>query len=99
MGILGNTKNPYENSKLFAFTNGVEVDAKLCHQEVRVQKAWAEALSDGQVLTKAETQMLVKTLEEALALMVENKFPWKIEDEDIHMNLERFLTERLGEVG
>jgi argininosuccinate lyase len=84
---------------LFEFTQGVDVDARLAAQEVQVQKAWAKALSKKGILKIGETESLTQALDDALNLIETGKFDWKIEDEDIHMNLERFLTERLGELG
>ncbi len=99
MSLLKSSRNSSESKKLFEFTNGVSVDALLAKQEVRVQKAWAEVLAEGGYLSATELKDAQETLDLALQLILENKFEWKIEDEDIHMNLERFLTEKKGALG
>jgi len=99
MSVLGTTKNPGDQGELFNFTNGVDIDVYFCKQEIKVQKAWIESLVLISLITKEEAQKLAAVLEEALVLMLNGKFPWQIEDEDIHMNLERFVTTKLGVLG
>ncbi len=99
MSLLGTVKNPGLKKELFQFTQGIEVDAQLCKQEIQVQKAWLESLVKISLVTKENASKLSAALDEALALMISGQFPWRVEDEDIHMNLERFITEKLGELG
>ena len=99
MGILSSDLNTNKASKIFDFTHGVDLDQRLASQEVRVQKAWAKALEKTSLLTSKDCTSLQQTLDQALQEMHSGKFQWNIEDEDIHMNLERYLTEKLGELG
>ena len=71
----------------------------LYRQEIRAQKAWALALAEGGYLTTDEAKKLSKCLDTAQKLIESEEFEWSITDEDIHMNLERFMTEQLGELG
>ncbi len=84
---------------LLAFTQGLDVDRHLAPFEVRVQIAWVHALMRQNLLTQAEATQAETLLQEALRQMQTQTFEWKIEDEDIHMNLERFLTENAGSLG
>lgn len=88
-----------KNQKLFQFTQGLSVDKELFAQEIRVQKAWAGALFQGGYLTKKECDDLLFHLDQAYKKMSDGSFPWSEADEDIHMNLERYLTEKTGEPG
>ena len=99
MAILESKRNQTRAGALFEFTQGIEVDARLAKQEVRVQIAWARALAGLKILTQEEFKQVESTLSEALTLMEAGKFQWRVEDEDIHMNLERFVTERAGILG
>ena len=99
MSVLQTSKNPGGREELFNFTQGIEVDKFLCRQEIKVQKAWVESLVQIGVLSEVDGQKAHSLFDEALKLMEQNEFPWKVEDEDIHMNLERFITERAGELG
>jgi len=99
MKILNNDVDLNTRTQLFEFTQGLDVDMHLYHQEIRAQKAWAKALADGGYLTGAEATKLCKCLDKAQRLIEAEEFEWSIADEDIHMNLERFMTEELGELG
>lgn len=99
VGTLGSSVNPQDERRLLRFTQGVDLDQPLAPFEVEAQKAWVGALAKGALLTPAETQNLLAALDEAKALFLAGTFPWRIEDEDVHMNLERFLTEKLGDLG
>ncbi len=103
MSVLQTAKNPGVEKKLFEFTHGIDVDVFLARQEIRVQKAWVNALSRLQVkppiLTQDESEQVCSALDEAFHQMETGLFHWRMEDEDIHMNVERFLVEKLGEVG
>ncbi|MCM0606216.1 MAG: argininosuccinate lyase [Xanthomonadaceae bacterium] len=99
MGILGNDRNPHKEVKLFQFTQGIEVDRRLYLQEIRVQTEWARGLMEMGILTSDEFKKVCDGLEVATELIESGKFEWKVTDEDIHMNLERFITEKYGDLG
>jgi len=99
MSILKSGRNAGQEVKLFQFTSGLEVDALLYPEEIRVQKAWARALQMLGVLTPDELAKAKASLGRAGLLMDAGTFPWRVEDEDVHMNLERFVTEECGELG
>lgn len=99
MSILSSFRNPLEMKQLFDFTNGIDVDVHLARQEVQVQKAWIGALQSIDFFSPSELLELDAALDEALECIQSGEFDWRIDDEDIHMNLERFLVEKLGEIG
>lgn len=99
MGVLESSRNKQRASALFDFTNGIEVDARLARQEVQVQKAWAKSIHAIRVITSEELSAATRALDEALTLIEADQFEWRVQDEDIHMNLERFVTERCGALG
>ena len=97
--ILKTAVNKSSDLNLYRFTGGIEFDLRLAPHEISVQKAWARALGNGGYLNPDETNKILGLLETALGKMSEGSFDWKVEDEDIHMNLERFVTEEAGELG
>jgi argininosuccinate lyase len=99
MAVLTHAHSGSSTKGLFEFTNGLEHDALLYEEEIQVQLAWCSDLKRLEILTAEESQMASCLLYEARTLMKENRFPWVLEDEDIHMNLERFITERAGSLG
>lgn len=99
MGILGNDRNPHEKVELFQFTQGIEVDRRLYREEIRVQTEWARCLMEIGILTAIEFKNIGVSLTKAAELIEKDQFNWRVTDEDIHMNLERFITEEHGELG
>lgn len=87
------------NDLLFDFTQGIDVDSRLFVQEIRVQKAWARALVRAHFLTADDVQKIESCLDTAQDLMGSGDFDWRVLDEDIHMNLERYMTEKIGDLG
>lgn len=99
MPTLGTSVNAQSNLDLLQFTQGIELDKPLAPFEIQVQKAWANGLQQSGLINEKEKTELSQALDEALQLISENQFHWKVEDEDIHMNLERFLCEKVGSLG
>jgi len=99
MNILSTDRNKAAGPELDEFTGGIEVDKVLAPQEIAVQKAWARAMGDAGYLTPEECRLALCLLEEALAGIEDGSFEWRAEDEDIHMNLERFMTAKAGDLG
>lgn len=99
MKVLASAQNSVHNPALLQYTQGVVWDQQLFHQEMRVQHAWIDALADGGHLTTAEHSQLAQQLSNIRNQMQAGTFDWRIEDEDIHMNIERALTDALGDLG
>ena len=61
--------------------------------------AHARMLAEQGILEEEEALRIVEGLGELREEVQEGKFEWSTEDEDVHMNLERALTRRIGPVG
>lgn len=100
MSVLQSQRNASQSDALFAFTHGIPQDRRLAAQEITVQKAWLRGLA---ALPGMFTARNVKAIETALdaagRAIADGSFVWTIRDEDIHMHLERFVTERCGDLG
>jgi argininosuccinate lyase len=99
MSVLTTNRQPTKSELLASFTNGVVPDAKLYQQEIRVQLAWAHGLSQIGILSKSENTEIENALMAAREEMQTGAFDWRIEDEDIHMNIERFVNEKTNGLG
>ncbi len=99
MRVLTTEHNIGGDTDLYKFTSGIEFDKLLASQEIRVQSAWVDALVQGNYLPKDEGDKAKALLEDAFGMIQNGSFEWRIEDEDIHMNLERFVTEKAGDLG
>jgi len=82
-----------------SFTESVSFDKRLYPYDIQGSIAHARMLARVGVLTKAEQQAIVSGLEAIAEEIQKGDFSWKTCLEDVHMNIETRLTERIGEVG
>jgi argininosuccinate lyase len=81
------------------FTESVSFDRRLYAHDIRGSIAHANMLSKVGVLTDDERHKIVTGLEQIGDEIAAGRFQFRQELEDIHMNVERTLTERIGDVG
>ena len=81
------------------FTASVEFDRLLYRYDVRGSIAHAEMLAAAGVLTEAECRAIVGGLAAIEADIEAGNFEWSTSLEDVHMNIEARLTERIGDAG
>ena len=81
------------------FNASIEFDQRMYREDIAGSIAHAQMLGKQGILTDAESQLIVKTLNEILADIEAGKIEFTIEAEDIHMNIETVLTERIGDTG
>jgi argininosuccinate lyase len=77
----------------------VGFDRRLWPQDVRQSKAHARALVGAGVIDQGELEALHSALDEVASELEEERFEFRDEDEDIHMAIERRVTEIAGAVG
>ena len=76
----------------------ITFDKKLYKQDIRGSKAHAKMLATVGILTKSESVKITDGLNKIEKEIESGKFNFKIELEDIHMNIESRLTEIIGDV-
>lgn len=81
------------------FTESISFDYRLYPQDIAGSIAHAKMLADQQILTAEECQQIVETLAQIKSELDAGTFKLKPELEDIHMNIEQSLIDRLGDVG
>ena len=81
------------------FTESVSFDHRLYAHDILGSLAHAEMLTQIGVLTPAEHQEIETGLLEIQGEIAEGAFVFRQELEDVHMNIERALIERIGDVG
>lgn len=81
------------------FNASIEFDQRLYREDITGSIAHAEMLGKQGIITLEESQLIIKTLREILADIEAGKVEFTIESEDIHMNIESILTERIGDTG
>jgi argininosuccinate lyase len=80
------------------FQDSISFDIHLWDADIRASIAYAGALADAGVITKAEAAKLVKGLRAVRKEFVQGAFAVQPDDEDIHTAVERRLKEIVGEV-
>lgn len=81
------------------FHSSIRFDQRLYKQDIQGSIAHARMLGSVGVISEAEANNLIKGLEEILEDIQAGKVEFEIGAEDIHMNIEKLLTERIGPVG
>ena len=82
-----------------AFTASEGFDRRLYEHDIRGSIAHATMLAENSVLTPDERDTIVHGLNEIRAEIEAGEFRWSVELEDVHMNIEARLTEKIGDVG
>ncbi len=81
------------------FTSSLSFDQRLYRYDIAGSIAWAGALAQAKVITRQEMQKIVKGLKAVGESIDHRKARFLPQDEDIHMAVERLLTQRIGPVG
>jgi len=82
-----------------AFTASVMFDRRLYRHDIAGSIAHARMLTHVGVLTQDECETIVKGLKEIEAEIDAGRFEWSTALEDVHMNIEARLIERIGDAG
>ena len=82
-----------------AFTKSVTVDSRLYGEDIAGSIAHCKTLEKARILTRAETRAIVRGLESVKRELDRGQFAFSPQDEDIHMAIERRLTEVIGPLG
>ncbi len=81
------------------FHSSIGFDNRLYKQDIQGSIAHANMLGQQGIISKDEARQIVEGLSGILADIESGKVAFSVHDEDIHMNVERLLTERIGDVG
>lgn len=81
------------------FNASITFDQRLYKEDITGSIAHAKMLGKQGIITLEESALIIKTLEEILKDIEAGKVEFTIEGEDIHMNIETILTQRIGAVG
>ena len=82
-----------------AFTASIDVDARLYRHDIRGSIAHAKMLAKQRIIPARDARKIVRGLQAVEREIDSGKFAFSQADEDIHMNIERRLTERIGPAG
>ena len=81
------------------YTESISFDQRLYEVDIQGSKAHASMLAKVGVLTNTERDAIISGLDRILEDIEQGNFNWSRTLEDVHMNIEARLTERIGDVG
>ncbi|PWV62288.1 argininosuccinate lyase [Plasticicumulans acidivorans] len=81
------------------FTASVQFDQRMYRQDIAGSIAHATMLAEVGVLSAADRDAIVAGLEAIRGEIERGEFTWSVALEDVHMNIEARLTERIGLAG
>ena len=76
--------------------NSIEFDYQLAFQDIKLNKSYAKSLRNCKIISEREFKKIFKALDEILYEIKEGKFKFTDKYEDIHMNIEMALKEKIG---
>ncbi|QSA96590.1 argininosuccinate lyase [Methylococcus sp. EFPC2] len=82
-----------------AFTASVDFDQRLAPYDIQGSIAHATMLERIGLLTPKDLEAIVKGLEKIRDEIERGDFHWAVQLEDVHMNIEARLTDRIGDAG
>ncbi len=81
------------------FNSSISFDARLYREDIQGSMAHAAMLGRQGIIEPDEAEKIIKTLGEILADIEAGKVAFSVDNEDIHMNIETLLTQRIGATG
>ena len=79
------------------YTVSIEYDKRLYEQDIAGSIAHARMLARQEIIAHGEADAIVRGLAEIRGEIERGEFPWRPSLEDIHMNIERRLFEKIGD--
>jgi len=99
MKLWGGRFSKEESSSANEFNASIAFDQKLYRQDIAGSIAHAKMLGLQGIIPQQEASLIIEALYGILADIEAGKIEFTIENEDIHMNIESILTERIGAAG
>lgn len=81
------------------FHSSISFDKRMYRQDILGSCAHADMLGKQNIISKDDSALIHKTLMEILEDIENEKIEFDEQAEDIHMNIEKILIERIGDVG
>jgi argininosuccinate lyase len=81
------------------FSASIDFDQRLYKEDIQGSIAHATMLAEKGIILKKESDKIIKGLKQIRKEIESGKFPFREEFEDIHLNIEKRLIEKIGDVG
>ena len=87
------------NAFVEAFNASTHVDARMYAEDIAGSRAHAKMLTQQGILSEDDLTAILKGLDEVQAEIEAGAFEFTIALEDVHMNIEKRLTDKIGDAG
>lgn len=81
------------------FNSSISFDSRLYKEDITGSMAHAAMLGKQEIIENGETEKIIEGLKGILSDLESGKLQFSEEYEDVHMNIEQILTERIGDAG
>lgn len=81
------------------YTASVDFDQRLAEYDIQGSLAHAKMLAAQSIISQADYQAIEKGLAAVKDDIQTGKFEWMLELEDVHLNIEKSLTDKIGDAG
>jgi argininosuccinate lyase len=81
------------------YTASVGFDQRLAEFDIQGSLAHARMLGAQGIISKQDVQAIERGLNEILQEIREGRFEWLLDLEDVHLNIEKRLTDKIGDAG
>ncbi|OQB14952.1 MAG: Argininosuccinate lyase 1 [Firmicutes bacterium ADurb.Bin193] len=99
MKLWGGRFSKSTDKSVDSFNSSIGFDARMYRQDINGSIAHCEMLGKQGIIPKSDADLIIKTLGEILSDIEDGLIEFSIEAEDIHMNIEKLLIERIGDIG
>ncbi len=93
------SQSRHPNEEFLAFTSSVHFDSRLWKYDIAGSIAHVHALADAEVLSERELRKMVSGLRDVAESIQGGEVEFDPALEDVHMNIEKLLTDRIGATG
>ena len=87
------------DKKVDDFNSSISFDKRMYKQDIKGSIAHATMLGRQNIIPKEDSDKIVAELKNILKDIEDGKVEFEIDAEDIHMNIEKILIERIGDAG
>lgn len=99
MKLWGGRFQKETDEKVNDFNSSIRFDSRMYRQDIQGSIAHATMLGRQGIIPKEDSDLIVQTLQEILSDIESGKVDFDIDAEDIHMNIEKILSQRIGDAG
>lgn len=75
----------------------IDIDRRMVREDIAGSRAHADMLAEQDIISEADNEAIQGGLDQVIAEVEAGTFPYRVELEDIHMNVEARLKELIGE--